>query len=559
MLTEGVQSSSAFVFRNAEWVTSRSIVATGALLILQAAILAPVIGWPSKGAALLVMFGAGGIVVLLQHRTVWLAGLLVAIIGFVWWSKRQPRDRPGTVFAATGVALILLPIAVWGFLQAGALVDSAEETVSRDSTATWRTTGWEQLIAANDSPSALAGGAPSGVDLTRVVGLGTKDRRIPTQRIRRRLHQIRSAGRRSDLLARPPPLVPARGSGLRHRYHCAGGWAAACNAARVRNGLHTGPGTGGRAGDPGVWAVGHRLGSGAGDNPRAGISGSARGRMNVTAILACHNRRDVTLRCLASYFGQAHQPGIQLDAVLVDDGSTDGTAEAVLRSFPNVEVVAGDGTLYWAGAMALAERIARRQDPDYLLWLNDDVVLDPKALKTLIDTAEAEARPCIAVGALRDPSTGELTYSGIRRKGRHPLRVEPVPPAEQPVAVETFNGNVVLVPRDVTSEIGPLDGAFVHGAADFDFGLRATKAGVLNLVAPGTIGTCSRNTNISPWLDPSLPRRERVRLLLGPKGLPPRARGRFLRRHGGAAWPVFWLASYVRAAPAILRPPRPGR
>ena len=281
--------------------------------------------------------------------------------------------------------------------------------------------------------------------------------------------------------------------------------------------------------------------------------------MNVTAILTCHNRRDETLRCLASYFAQIHKAGTRLRAVLVDDGSTDGTAEAVLRSFPNVEVVTGDGTLYWAAAMALAERIASRQDPDYLLWLNDDVVLDPKALKTLTGTAEAEARPCIAVGALRDPDAGTLTYSGIRRRGRHPLRVDRVPPGEQPVAVETFNGNVVLVPRDVRSEIGPLDGAFVHGAADFDFGLRATKAGVVNLVAPGTVGTCSRNTTARPWHDGSAPRRERLRLLLGPKGLPPRARGRFLRRHGGAAWPVFWLVSYVRAAPVILRRPRAGK
>ena len=280
--------------------------------------------------------------------------------------------------------------------------------------------------------------------------------------------------------------------------------------------------------------------------------------MRVTAILASHNRRAHTLDCLDSYFAQEVGPGDSLSAVVVDDGSVDGTAHAVRERHPGAKVILGDGSLFWAGGMALAEEVAWVDEPDYLLWLNDDVVLDSDALSRLYKTSSGspQAACCIAVGALRDPHTGELTYSGVRRRGFHPLRVELVRPSNVPMPVETFNGNVVLVPRQAASVVGPIDGAFVHGAADFDYGLRAVGVGVANILVPGTVGTCPRDHPLEPWRDRSRPPRERLALLLGPKGAPPRARARYLRRHGGPAWPVYWAAPYVRAALSFVSPGR---
>jgi GT2 family glycosyltransferase len=244
---------------------------------------------------------------------------------------------------------------------------------------------------------------------------------------------------------------------------------------------------------------------------------------------------------------------LELAAVLVDDGSVDGTTEAVRERFPETEVVAGDGSLYWAGGMALAERVAVAQAPDCVLWLNDDVVLDPDAVLRLTRTASSRPGGCIAVGALRDPASGDLTYSGVRRRGFHPLRVDLVSPAEVPLEVETFNGNTVLVPWQVASKVGPLDGAFIHYAADFDYGLRARRVGVTSVLAPGTVGTCTKNPERELWRDGSVSARERLSILLGPKGLPPRPRARYLARHGGPGWFVFWALPYLRALPAVLR------
>jgi GT2 family glycosyltransferase len=277
--------------------------------------------------------------------------------------------------------------------------------------------------------------------------------------------------------------------------------------------------------------------------------------LKVTALLASHNRRPSTLDCLESYFSQSAGPDVALSVVLVDDGSVDGTAAAVREGFPGARVVVGDGGLYWASAMALAEETARTEDPDFMLWLNDDAVLDREAVKRLIETAESvEDDACIVVGALRDPSSGELTYSGVRRNGVHPLRFSLIPPADRAVEVDTFNGNVVLVSRAARERVGPIDGEFAHATADYDYGLRAVREAVSLLLAPGTVGTCPYNPDVRPWADPTLTIRGRFRALVGRKGVPPRSSARYLRRHGGPAWPVFWLSPYIRALPSVIRP-----
>jgi len=263
---------------------------------------------------------------------------------------------------------------------------------------------------------------------------------------------------------------------------------------------------------------------------------------HVVALISCHNRRQATLACLASLL---RIPEVRVEAVVVDDGSTDGTAEAIKAAFgETVTIVPGDGRLYWAGGMALAEQHARRLKPDFLLWLNDDVELAAWAVSDLIEVAEGSIGGAAVVGAVADPRSGEVSYSGLRRRDWHPMRYDRVAAAGTPVEVDTFNGNVVLVPRAVYEAVGPIDSHLVHSAADIDYGLRVKSAGFQNLLAPLVVGVCPYNGRIGLLSDPRI---EKWLAFVGPKGVPPRPYGRFLRRHGGRLWPVFWCATYVKA------------
>lgn len=266
----------------------------------------------------------------------------------------------------------------------------------------------------------------------------------------------------------------------------------------------------------------------------------------VVAILAVHDRREMTLACLRSYFAQ-ESPGTELRAVVVDDGSSDRTGDAVTTAFPAAEVIPASGDLFWARGMATAEASAVRSDPDYLLWLNDDVCLYPHALQRLLHAAEAyPSRPVLLAGSVCDPRTDVTTYGGLRRRDWHPLRYALVTPSDVPTTVDTVHGNVLLVPRETYRLLGHIDGGFAHFYADMDYGLRLRQAGGENVLIPGHVGTCAANKTASVNLDPSLPLSVRWRYFRSPKGTPLRAQVRYLRRHGGPCWPIFLAPPYVR-------------
>ena len=267
-------------------------------------------------------------------------------------------------------------------------------------------------------------------------------------------------------------------------------------------------------------------------------------------LLTCFNRREITLRCLARIAQQTH-PGVECEVFLVDDGSPDGTGDAVRREFPAVHVLSGTGTLYWGGGMRLADAVAWESRPDHLLWLNDDVDLAAGAIATLVTTAASVADRAVIVGALADPVTGDLTYGGYRRLDpRRPLGLRPVIPSARAEWLDTMNGNLVLVPAGIRAAVGPLDRRFSHNMADMDFGFRVRGAGFALLLAPGFLGTCGINREKARWRDPSVGVTERLQAVRRADGLPPREWWAFTRSHGGARWPRYFVGPYLRAMAA---------
>ncbi len=238
----------------------------------------------------------------------------------------------------------------------------------------------------------------------------------------------------------------------------------------------------------------------------------------------------------------------------MDDGSCDGTSEAASAVSDRVDVIRGDGSLYWARSMQLAEQRALAREPDFLLWLNDDVVLYPDALRTLLGAEAPSKGSRIVVGSVVDPETGNPTYGGVDRVDWHPMRYKLVTSNNcEPRHCATFNGNVVLVPRPVYRRVGGIDGRFAHAFADFDYGLR-TRALGFELVATGSaVGTCPRGSQAAPWSAPSLSLATRYRLIFGRKEAPIGSSVRYLRRHGGPLWPFYLLATYLKVAGEHIR------
>ena len=279
----------------------------------------------------------------------------------------------------------------------------------------------------------------------------------------------------------------------------------------------------------------------------------------VAAVLAAHNRRDLTLACLDTLRRQ-QADGLALDAFLLDDASTDGTGVAVAARFPEATVLQGDGGLYWNGGMRQAMGAAIAGDYDFYLWLNDDAHMDDGALAGLLDT-ERQLRqqghgPVIVAGSTRHPDTGELTYGGVVRPSRwRRLYWELVAPGDVPVPCETMNGNVVLISRAVVARVGNIDARFAHAMGDYDYGLRARQAGCSVWVAPGTVATCASHPRRRSDQQPLT---SEWRRLWSTKELSPGSWARFARRWAGHLWPLYWLSPYVRRAARLALERVPG-
>ena len=238
----------------------------------------------------------------------------------------------------------------------------------------------------------------------------------------------------------------------------------------------------------------------------------------VAVLMSVHNRKNCTLKCLSALFGQTDSitraGKYRFEVYMTEDGCTDGTADAVSGMFPQVVVIHGDGTLFWNRGMCAAWDEAAKSSPDFYLWLNDDTMLKPGAVASLLENSAYLGHRAIVAGTAED-SNGLLSYGGRTKSGRI-INPDPV----IPVACSLFNGNLVLVPDYVYRRIGPLDRIYSHSFGDYDYGVRAARHGLTSVVAPGVLAVCDRNDPMPRWRNPEVPLRERYRAIMGPKGRP---------------------------------------
>lgn len=228
--------------------------------------------------------------------------------------------------------------------------------------------------------------------------------------------------------------------------------------------------------------------------------------VSIAVLLTSHNRREKTLACLTALYQCDVPENYTFEVFLVDDGSTDGTSEGIKQQFSLVNLIQGDGNLYWNRGMHLAwETASKAKDFDYYLWLNDDTFLKNEAISTLLDQNFTNAIVC---GSTQSIESNEITYGGFKK---YPDRL--IIPDGTFQECDYCNGNFVLIPKAVFRVVGNLDPVFHHAVGDFDYSLRAKKIGITLFIAPTFIGFCESHAEVPRWLSPSLSAKDRLKSL----------------------------------------------
>lgn len=214
----------------------------------------------------------------------------------------------------------------------------------------------------------------------------------------------------------------------------------------------------------------------------------------VVVIILTLNQKEETLACLAS-FRSVRYPNFRI--VLVDNASTDGTADVVAASFPAVQLVRSAVNAGVAGGRNLGLAHAAQQFPyDYALYIDNDTVVDAGFLDPLVEALEQDPRAGIAAPKLlmmgRDKvldsaggsqinfwtaQTNRRGYGQLDRGQYDGPEVAPCVPA-----------GIALARRSVLEACGGFDSAFhPYGPEDLDFSLRARDAGFSFRYVPASI------------------------------------------------------------------------
>jgi len=266
----------------------------------------------------------------------------------------------------------------------------------------------------------------------------------------------------------------------------------------------------------------------------------------IAVLITCHNRKDKTIACLKSLFEAELPYGYKLDVYLVDDGSIDGTDELVERNYKSVNIIKGNGNLFWAGGMRLAWNAAMEKlSYDAYLLINDDVYLEVPFLRNLIKTDEFSLKnkgeSGIYSGATVDDETNAITYGGSNITASHVIvKSQRLIPTEYPQPCELTNANILWVSKEVVDKIGIFDVRFTHGIADYDYSLRAIKQKIPVYLAPNICGACTNDYGDN-WKPSSTALKHRIAYLKSPKGLAYNEYLYYIRKH----FPLFLPYSFV--------------
>jgi GT2 family glycosyltransferase len=220
------------------------------------------------------------------------------------------------------------------------------------------------------------------------------------------------------------------------------------------------------------------------------ISAKGTSAGNVAVIILTMNQRDKTLQCLSS-LRAVKRPHFQI--VLWDNGSSDGTAEAVRAAFPEVLVHYHSSNLGVASGRNAAAKLAIETfDSSYLLFLDNDMIVTPNFLEALLEPFPVDSRLAQTQAKLRFLKDRQRLNDGGGARIQFWLgRIRPVGYGEidsgqydTPTKCIACGG-ATLVRRDVFQQLGGFDSSFdPFGPEDLDFSLRAAKAGYYGLYVP---------------------------------------------------------------------------
>ncbi len=209
----------------------------------------------------------------------------------------------------------------------------------------------------------------------------------------------------------------------------------------------------------------------------------------VAIIILNWNGKQDTLTCLDSVAAIDYPNST---TIVIDNGSTDGSAETIRSRFPEIALIKNAENLGFAEGNNVGIRFALKNDAEIILLLNNDTVVDPDLLNAFTECFKEHreagilgAKICLFDqrdtldhwGGMWNPKTGQFDLVGLR----HQEKVEGL---SGPQPIDYVCGAALIARRAVWEKVGLLEPKFFLIWEESDFCLRAKKAGFATLTCP---------------------------------------------------------------------------
>ena len=222
--------------------------------------------------------------------------------------------------------------------------------------------------------------------------------------------------------------------------------------------------------------------------------------LDLSVVIPSYNTRELIEQALRTVVEAAKE--IEVEIIVVDNASRDGSADMVAAEFPAVRLIRNERNLGFAGANNMAFRQARGR---HVLLLNSDTIVRPDTLRCLVDFLDAHPQAGAAGCKILNPDgtfqhdcrrgfptpmAALYKLSGLSRLFPHNPRfarynltyLDPDELSE----VDALSGSCMIVRREVLEQVGLLDEAYFMYGEDLDWCYRMRQAGWRIYYVPST-------------------------------------------------------------------------
>ena len=237
-----------------------------------------------------------------------------------------------------------------------------------------------------------------------------------------------------------------------------------------------------------AWGICEAVEQGAGSIPPATTCKPLPLRFKASIIIPVFNKLELTRQCLTTLASLTTMP--EYEVIVVDNASTDGTAEFLAELGGDVQVISNPENYGFAVACNQGANAARGE---FLLFLNNDTIPTDGWLNALVD--EVERHPDVAVaGSKLLYEDGTIQHAGVAfsRTMFAPYHIYQKLPADSPMVnrrreFQCVTGACMLVRRDVFEQVGRFDEGFKNGFEDVDLCLKIRERGWRIVYRPDSV------------------------------------------------------------------------